>query len=81
MGWEDYKMVKKNCVLIYKKGWGIFLRFVRNFQEVLDDTVHEYGKPNKIYQYNCFPCVILEYDDFKIRLGVRWGGLIKNEWW
>ena len=47
------------------------MRFVRNFQEVLDDTVHEYGKPNKIYQYNRFPCVILEYDNFKIRLCVR----------
>lgn len=46
------------------------MKFVCNFKEVFDDTLEKYGTPIKIYPYYHFGW-ILEYEDFKIILGMR----------
>lgn len=44
------------------------MTFIKDFKEFYDDTICKYGEPVKVYQLGHYPIIILEYDDFKIRL-------------
>lgn len=44
------------------------MKFIKNFKELYEDTICKYGEPVNVYQLGYYPIIIVEYDDFKIRL-------------